>query len=92
MQKAITVKRPLSPNLSEVQNIIAEITGYEPTDIQPSFSLTEDLQLNMEVDFPLIVKRVNSHFGTHLKHKELLDELDSVGELVELIDEETELG
>lgn len=92
MQKAINVKRPLSPNLAEVQNIISELTGYEPTDIQPAFSLTEDLQLNMEVDFPLVIKRANVHFGTHLKPKDVAEEVETVGELVELIDEETELG
>lgn len=92
MQKIVNVKKNVSPNLAEIQNIIAEITGYEPSDIQPSFDLTEDLQLNMETDFALIVKRANAQFGTHLNPKELADEIETVSELVELIDEETELG
>lgn len=92
MQKVVNVRKPASPNLGEVQTIIAEVTGYEPNDIQPHFNLTEDLQLNMETDFPLIIKRVNAHFGTHLQPKDISDEVETIGQLVELVDEETELG
>lgn len=93
MQKnVVNIERTVSPNLAEVQNIISEITGYEPEDIKPSFDLEEDLQLNMDTNFILIIKRANAQFGTHLNAKELRDEVETVGDLVDLIDEETELG
>ena len=78
--------------LTEVQDIIAEITGYEPTDIQPHFNLEEDLQLNMETDFLAVVKRINAHFHTHFKAKDLADEVETISQLVEVIEDETELG
>lgn len=93
MQKNIVnVQKTVSPNLAEVQNIISEITGYDPDDIKPSFNLEEDLQLNMDTNFVLIIKRANAHFGTHLDAKQLRDEVETVGDVVDLIDEETELG
>lgn len=78
--------------LADVQEIIAEITGYEPSDIQPHFDLEDDLQLNMETDFLAVVKRINAHFHTHFKPKELADDVETVSHLVEMIEDETELG
>jgi len=78
--------------LSQVQEVIAEITGYEPSDVQPHFNLEDDLQLNMETDFLAVIKRINSHFHTHFNAKELAEEVETVSELVDMIEDETELG
>jgi len=81
-----------SPTLLAVQNIIAEVTGYEPGDIQPAFHFEDDLQLDMITDFPSVIKRVNQHFTTTFVAKELAIEIDTVDELVERVEDETELG
>lgn len=83
---------PTATTLSDVQNIIAEITGYEPNDIQPHFDLEDDLQLNMETDFLAVIKRINTHFGTHFKAKEIAEDVETVGHLVDMVEDETELG
>lgn len=81
-----------SPTLQALQNIIAEMTGYEPHDIQPHYHLEDDLQLDMERDFPLLIKRINRHFTTTLNSKDLMDEIETIADLVEYIEDETELG
>jgi acyl carrier protein len=81
-----------SPTLASVQDIIAELTGYDPQDIQPHYHLEDDLQLDLERDFPLVIKRINRHFNTNLSSKELINEVETIADLVEYIEDETELG
>ena len=81
-----------SPTLLAVQNIIAEVTSYEPNDIQPSFHFEDDLQLDMVTDFPSVINRINQHFSTTFVAKELMNEIETVDELVERVEDETELG
>lgn len=85
---------PVNPAIfAVVQNIIAEIAGYEPNDIVSTFNFEEDLGLDMERNFPLIIKRVNRHFDIDLIASHLTaDEVDTVADLVSLIEDETELG
>ncbi len=92
----MAVSPPLnpSPTLKAVQEIISEATGgsYEPVDIQPTSDFEENLHIDMETDFPKIVKRVNQRFMTQFSAHELMEEVDTVEDLVDIIDVETELG
>jgi hypothetical protein len=90
----ITTPTPISPTLKAVQEIISVTTGgsYEPTDIQPTSDFEENLHIDMETDFPKIVKRVNQVFMTQFSAQELMEEVETVADLVDIIDVETELG
>lgn len=87
-----------SPNLSSLQEILAErIPTFEPEDITTRLSLIHDLQLDLERDLPTLVKKINHRFHIMLDLDELMDQYERtenlrVGDLLEAIDVETELG
>lgn len=92
------VQASASPNLSGLQEILSErIPTFEPEDITPRLSLVHDLQLDLSRDLPLLVKKINARFDIMLDLDELMDEYErsenlTVGNLLEAIDIETELG
>lgn len=87
-----------SPNLAALQEILAErIPTFEPEDITTRLSLIHDLQLDLERDLPTLVKKINARFHIMLDLDELEDQYERtenlrVGDLLEAIDVETELG
>jgi len=77
--------------LARVQEVIAKKTGYDPTDLKLEANLTEDLQFT-QIDFLAVMKGLNQEFETDLNAKELFEEIETIAELVERIEDETELG
>lgn len=87
-----------SPNLALLQEIISErIPTFEAEDITTRLSLIHDLQLDLERDLPTLVKKINHRFKIMLELDELMEEYErtenlKVGDILEAIDVETELG
>jgi len=88
----------ISPNLVELQEILAEkISTFEPQEIVPKLSLINDLQLNPETDLVPLIRTINRHFKITIDADELDDLYENlgdlrVGDLLEAIDDEMELG
>jgi len=81
-----------SPTLNRLRTIITAVASIEPTDISATQSVWEDLQISAEITLPKIIKLVNEQFGTALTKADILDQVETVAEFVELIDNEVELG
>ncbi len=77
--------------LTIVQNIIADLTGNELEDVDPTSDLENDLNIN-ELDFKRIVNTLNLDFNISLTIDEVLEEAETVEELSILVQEESELG
>jgi hypothetical protein len=79
-----------------VRELLAISTGHNIEEISPQSQLEVDLGVNMEEDFPRLVKVINKEFAIELKPHHILHELgqaeDSVEQLTKLIEEEIELG
>ncbi|MDQ3008475.1 MAG: phosphopantetheine-binding protein [bacterium] len=78
--------------LATLQGLIAENTGYEANDILPSFTFEEDLGMDMEIDFPIIMNKINRHFNIRLNPREVAHEVTTIEQLVSLIEDEVDLG
>jgi len=82
--------------IERLRELLAISTGHNVEEILPQSQLAEDLGVNMEEDFPRLVKLINKEFEIDLKPHHVLHELeqakDSVEQLAKLIDEEIELG
>ncbi len=87
-----------SPTLSRLRNIIAMVASIDPADITPTQSIWEDLQISSEVVLPKILKRVNDEFSNEhhtvisLTGADVEDQVETVADFVDLIDNEIELG
>lgn len=86
------IKKVNEEILRRVQEIIALETGIDPIDIQPHTDLFEELQLSTETVFPIIIKRINAAMQTSLKADDLVDEVETISELIDVIEDEMELG
>jgi acyl carrier protein len=74
-----------------VQSIIADTTGNEIDDITLDADLEEDLGINMINEFPAIVTKIKLDIPDVKLPITSVLECTTVGELVDLIDEEREL-
>lgn len=85
-----------SETFEQLRELLAVATGHNIEEIAPTSLLEVDLGVNMEEDFPRLVKLINKEFNIELKPHHVLHELeqaeDSVEQLAKLIEEEVELG
>lgn len=77
-----------SPTFATLQEAIAEVTGIDPEEIR----LQTYLEEFNPADMPNIILKVNQTFRLSLKPKYILEECETVGDLVALIDDEQEWG
>lgn len=94
-----TVQLTDSETYQKLRNIIAVVASIDPADITPTQNVWEDLQISPEVVLPKIVKRINEEFSDEesdiivsLRSAEVADQVETVADLVDLIDNEVELG
>lgn len=78
--------------LSQVQEILAEMTGNDIAEIGPQALLEDELGVT-PVDFSRIIAKLNTQFDINLDARELMDEeISAVKELAMIVREEAELG
>ncbi|MDA1079776.1 MAG: hypothetical protein O2840_03785 [bacterium] len=78
--------------MAVVSRVIAETTGNELEEVVADALFEEDLGMS-EHELELVILKLNKVLGIHLRLKTVLDEgIESVGEFVQMVSEETELG
>ncbi len=87
-QPVANPKTRLSPTFVALQELIAEVTGNDSEEITPTTYMEEF----HPADIPQMVNNINQHFGVRLAPKQVLDECETIDELVALIEDEQELG
>jgi hypothetical protein len=75
-----------------LRTILSEMTGNDANDIHQESILTDDLGIVEETDLPRIVKRVNRDFQINLNSMAVVDEVETVQDLLTMITDEAELG
>ncbi|MPM54761.1 hypothetical protein SDC9_101541 [bioreactor metagenome] len=82
--------------LNQLRQLLVEITGNDPEEVQMSAHLEDDLGMNLDEDLPRLVDRINAEFDIELDSKVVFEELNDAGEtvasLLQLIRDELELG
>jgi len=82
--------------LNQLRQLLVEITGNDPEEVQMSAHLEDDLGMNLDEDLPHLVDRINAEFDIELDSKVVFEELNDAGEtvasLLQLIRDELELG
>lgn len=76
----------------KVREIIAQQSGNDPDIILADSHLEEDLGIVLETDFSRIIRLINQSFDLHLPAATTSDEVEVVQDLVDLVEEELELG
>lgn len=84
--------KPQSAYLSNIVNIISEVTSIDASDIGPNDTLFDSLQINPETTFKAIIAQINGEFDLRLNAVEVAEEVETVNELATLVEEEEELG
>ncbi len=87
--------------LKLISKVLSRLTGNDVDEIMYESRLEEDLGINLEVDFPRILKVINkkvseNDIDIHLQADSVLDLLEgsnlTIEELIKIIIEEQELG
>lgn len=83
-------------SLERIRELLSNETDHSIEEVLCDSNLEEDLSLNLDDGFSLILLKINREFDIELDVNEVLNELDEVGgtvcELAKLIDTEMELG
>ena len=79
-------------NLSQLVEVIAEATGNDAEYITEFTHLEDDLGVVLDEDFQRLIVKVNAHFNIKLDPTETSDQTETVGDLLALVNEETELS
>lgn len=80
----------------KLRALLAEATVLDVSEIEEDSHFEDDLGISLMEDFPRLLPLINNEFGIKLHIKEVLDELEEMGEtfgnLAQIIEEECELG
>lgn len=80
----------------KLRQLLAEATVLDASEIEADSHFEDDLGMSLMEDFPRLLPLINNEFGIKLHIKEVLDELEEMGEtfgnLAQIIEEECELG
>jgi len=79
-------------HLPKLINIISEVTGNDIEYITEFSHLEDDLGIVLDEDFKRLVAKINADFTIKLDITEASDQAETVGDLLGLINEETELS
>lgn len=74
----------------KVKDIIISVVG-ELEEVSLESDLEEDLGVSLLGDLPKVINKINAYFETELYLKQVLSNVHTVGELVDLVFEETQL-
>lgn len=79
-------------NLSDLTEVIAEATGNDVEYISEFSHLEDDLGVVLDEDFKRLIAKVNAKFGIKLDVNQTNEQVITVGDLLGLVNEETELS
>ncbi len=79
-------------HLPQLIEAIAEVTGNDAEYISEFSHLEEDLGIVLDEDFKRLIAKINAEFSIKLDITEASDQSETVGDLLTLVNEETELG
>ncbi len=78
--------------MAQVSRIIADTTGNDLEEVVSEALFEDDLGMS-EHEIELVILKLNKELGIKLLLKTVLDEgIEAVGEFVQMVAEETELG
>ncbi len=78
--------------MAQVSRIIADTTGNDLEEVVSEALFEDDLGMS-EHEIELVILKLNKELGIKLLLKTVLDEgIETVGEFVQMVAEETELG
>jgi acyl carrier protein len=78
--------------MAQVSRVIADTTGNELEEVVADALFEDDLGMS-EHEIKLVILKLNKELGIKLQLKTVLDEgIETVGEFVQMVAEETELG
>lgn len=78
--------------MAQVSRIIADTTGNDLEEVVSEALFEDDLGMS-EHEIELVILKLNKELGIKLHLKTVLDEgIETVGEFVQMVAEETELG
>ena len=76
----------------KLRDILADATGNDVGDIYPESDLEEDLGMELDVDLPHILKRINEEFDIKLDIPVVAEQVATVEDVLTYVTDETELG
>jgi acyl carrier protein len=77
---------------NQLVDIIVGVTGNDPEAIKLESNLEDDLGVVLDDDFARLIDNINQEFNIELSSQDVSEVVSTVNDLVNVIDEELELG